>query len=220
MRLLLVSLLCLFPVIGWAALTVVTDQSSPGEIVPTDLGIGETKRFLGELTGSPIMYEVSSDQSFILTAQLRQPTNQLTEPLAAIVVRQNDRGGGVTEVGRISAEVSAWQRSPDAEVGLTFLDSPQLQETVEPGVYRIEVSTPENSGRYLLQLSTGESDEAGYVESLQAARVTQQFFGYGLFSMLQSRLIYQPLLLFIGLLIIFKSTRYWLARKATSHVSA
>jgi len=219
MRLLLVWVLFLFPVVSWAALAIVTDQSSPGEIVPTDMTVGETRKFLGELSGAPIMYEVNLDQASVLTAQLRQSANRVAESFAVIIVRQNDRGGGVTEVGRINIDLENWQTAADAETGLTFLESSVLEETVDPGIYRIEVSTPENSGRYLLQLSIGESREATYLESLQSARTTQQFFGYGVFSMLQSRLVYQPLLLFLGLLLVFKTTRFWLARKMKSNVS-
>lgn len=191
-RTLIIALL-LLPVVTLAQSVYLTEQSQPYEIVPVEAAVGAETSFLGELTGSPIMYELRADQPFTLTAAIRQLGNKQPQPLSLIVIRQNDRGGGVQEIGRMNADPSDWDRSRDGQVGLSFITSPAVASTVQAGTYRIEVSTPENSGKYELLIGD-QVFRQSYGQQLADVRLTQQFFGYNFLIMIGSSLVYVPLL--------------------------
>ena len=193
------------PIVALAMPVTVTEQSAPYELVPVESTPGVQSSFVGELTGSPIMYELIADEPFTFTAAVRQLSNKEQQPFSLIVIRQNDRGGGVQEVARMNVDPGEWTRARDGQVGLSFATSPAVSEPVEAGIYRVEVSTPENDGKYQLLLGDLEAD-LGYMEELRAARTTQAFFGYGFIMMLGSRLVYIPLLLGI---VLFGMYRVW-----------
>ncbi len=164
------------------------------------------------------MYEVKLDEDSKLVAQVWQPANRAAAKFALIAIRQNDRGGGVTEVARMNATPDSWIKQSDSQIGLTFLQSASINESVEAGTYRIEISTPENAGKFLLRIGDSEAEE-GYLESLSSVRTTQEFFGHGLFSMLRSSLVYQPLLFFLLMFVVYKSWQYRKVVKIKAHVS-
>jgi len=173
---------------------VVTEVAQPYDVVTIDEQAIKAQEYLGELSGFPIMYEVTSDEPFVLQAQVQQRYRAGAEPIAfsLIAIRQNERGGGVTEVARLSQSASDWQRLKDARLGFSLWTGSILSETVEPGTYRIEVSTPENLGKYLLSFGTADSDDS-YVTSLAGVTRTQQFFGLSFFTLLASSYVYYPL---------------------------
>lgn len=175
--------------------TLSTEQpSAPYEVVTVSGDPTQARTYLGALQGAPVMYEITAEQPFTLAATLEQPAWNRHEPApyALIIIRQNDRGGGVSEVARLySDEETQWQRVRDRAVGLTFYQA-TLSAPVGPGVYRIEVSTPENLGRYRLQLGT-ESDGVGYFARLGQIATTQDFFGYSPVKLLTSSYVYYPL---------------------------
>jgi hypothetical protein len=157
----------------------ITEVARPYEVVTIDEQAVRTQDYLGELDGFPIMYEITSDEPFTLQAKVQQRYISGAEPLAfsLIVIRQNERGGGVTEVARLYPESSDWQRIKDSQLGFSLWQGSALSAAVEPGTYRIEVSTPENRGKYLLSFGDEEVDD-GYFVSLAGVRLTQQFFDF------------------------------------------
>ncbi len=193
-----------------------TEVSLPYEIVPIDT-LPETKHvYLGKLDNFPIMYEVTVTEPVSLTAQLSQRYKGQPEPIgfSLMMVRQDDTGGGVTEVARLRTEVSDWTRKKDSAYGMSFWETEILSREVKPGTYRIEVSTPENIGRY--RLTFGEINEpVGYFATLAQVRATQKFFGYSFMRMLTSSYIYYPLGIFLLLIVIHRTWKY---RKTIAHV--
>ena len=200
--------LFLFPIGSEAFSPEVTEIVEPYDIVTVDYQPNEPIQYLGELEEYPVMYEVTSEESFTLSVQLSQ-IKRGDEPIdfSLIAIRKNDRGGGVSEVGRQQFDASAWTVEKDPQTGLTFWRSPIFANEVEPGTYRVEVSTPKNQGRYLVQFGSGE-DIDGYFQSLAGVRRTQQFFGYSIVNMLTSRLVYYPLGMLMLLFIIQCAWRY------------
>ena len=193
----------------------VTQTSVPYEVVSTKDNVRQNQEYLGELEGFPVMYELTSDEPFTLQAYVRQKYRPGTDPLplSLIAIRQNQRGGGVTEVARLSIEPTQWQRVKSSALGLTLLESPLLSAQVEPGTYRIEISTPENTGKYLLTFGTEDSDD-GYFAQLGGVWRTQQFFDYSFFRMLASSFVYYPLGI---LLLLFLIQRGWKYRTLVTH---
>lgn len=200
----------LLPVFAVAFSPIVSKVEQPYEIITVDFEPNASAYYLGELENYPVMYEVTSEESFVLSASLFQLKNN-DEPIdfSLIAVRKNDRGGGVSEVKRQRFDSSTWVVEKDSKTGLTFWKSEEFINEVEAGTYRIEISTTKNQGKYLLKFGPGEDDE-GYFSSLAGVRRTHQFFGYSVVTMFTSSLVYYPL----GILfVLFSIERTWRYRK-------
>lgn len=211
----------LFTIVGGSSAAafelVTTEVTRPYEIVTVDNNLGPQHIYLGELKDFPIMYEISTSEQFDLSTKVRQRYNGSGEPhdFSLIVIRQNDRGGGVTEVARLRPNTSDWAVVKDSVFGMTFWESETLTKTVDPGVYRIEISTPENIGRYMLTIGEG-GELPGYFSTIANIHTTQKFFGYSVLKLLTSSYVYYTLGIVFLLFIIQKTWRY---RKSIAHVA-
>jgi hypothetical protein len=195
------------PGFSYAYTVYETDTSRPYEIVPIESAPPIQHSYLGTLADYPIMYEISSEDPFTFLASVSQPANTTAQPITLLLIRRNDRGGGVAEVARMKVDPADWVRQSDAKLGMTFLMSPAISEPVEPGTYRIEVSSPDNIGQYLLTIGE-EPTEPGYFAELGAIRQTQAYFGIGIFSMLKSSYVYYPIGILLLLLALYKTWSY------------
>lgn len=184
-----------------------TDISQPYEIVPIEANPPIQHNYLGTLADYPIMYELVSEEPFTFTAQVSQLAGAEAAPLSLLLIRENDRGGGVTEVVRMTEDPANWNRVRDPKLGMTLLTSPLISEEVEPGSYRIEVSSPDNVGQYLLTVGR-EATEPGYFAELEGIRTTQAYFGLGIFSMLKSSYVYYPIGILLLVFAIYKTWSY------------
>lgn len=171
---------------------------------------------LGSLNQFPIMYELTVERAVEFDLVLRQSTRNSAEPVpfSLIVVKQQGDGKGVTEVGRMNPKSEDWTQVKDEDFGMYFRQSEPFKVVVEPGIYNIEVSTPENDGKYMLLLGTQELS-VSYFETLGNIRQVQKFFGRSIFSMLLVPQVYYP----IGIvLLLFAMHRTWKYRKMITHV--
>jgi len=200
----------ILPVSAVAFIASETDISQPYEIVPIEVTMPEQISFLGTLSDFPVMYEIRSEEPFTFTAQLAQPVNQVAQPFSMLLIRTNDRGGGVTEVARQVYVAQDWATRRDSLLGLSLHESPILSQDVGPGTYRLEVSSPDNQGQYMFTVGT-EQSSVWYFEQLGYIRQTQVHFGYGLFSLLKSSQVYYAIGIILLLLAIFQTGRF--ARK-------
>ena len=194
----------------------ITEVDRPYDLVVVNQGDDVGHAYLGELEDYPIMYEVDVDEPITFNAQVRQRHSQAVDPIpfSLIVIRQNDNGGGVTEVVRLNPSKDDWTTIKDSVFGMTFWESEKLSAEVEPGTYRIEISTPENQGRYMLMI--GDSDQSsGYFETLGNVRTTQKFFGLSFLKMLTSSYVYYPIGIFLVLFLIHRTWKY---RNSIAHV--
>lgn len=198
-------------IVSAAEAFTVTEHEFPAqyEVVVVE-GVPTTHQFLlGQLADYPEMYEVSHDAPFVLQAELRALPGATTTPaLGGIIVRVLDRG--VEEVVRLEPGEAAWEKRRDAASGLAYLAGPGFSGEVPAGVYRIEVSTPDNQGQYILSLGT-QPDEVGYLESLAAVGTLYDFYGAWTLGMIRSPLLYQPLLIILllgGLAVTYLRTRH------------
>lgn len=195
----------------------VTEVDKPYDVVPIVLDEESQKVVLGSLDNFPIMYEVEVDATTTLSLRLQQLYRGGVEPtsFALMVVRQNDEDGGVSEVARFYPESDDWIINKDSELGLTLLEGEIVSRKIGPGVYNVEVSTPENIGKFSLAFGK-EIETVGYLERLAQVRTTQSFFGYSVFKMLSSSFIYYPLGIIFILFIINRTRKY---KKIISNVS-
>jgi hypothetical protein len=195
---LVIGLLFLFaPVLAWAYNPTVNTTTIPYEVVTIDNQIESMAEYLGELKGDPQMYEFTIGAEANLKLRVIQLETNTPIPFSLIAVRQNNQNAGVVEVGRLRAKDTTWEKVKDNVLGLTFLKSGIFETKIGPGVYRVEVSTPDNFGSYMLTIGDGPISP-GYFNTLGDIRTIQKFFGKSIFAMLRSSYVYYP----IGILIL------------------
>lgn len=215
MRIVIIALLMCIGVEVQAFSTSIIAPSQPFEpvvISHPDHDFAHT--YLGTLVGHPDMLEFSLFSTTSLDVQLWQRPSE--EPLlfGFIIVKVNEGGRGVTEVARAHQQTVVWESAVIQSLGTALSVSNPIPVTLEPGQYRLEVSTPTNEGAYALRflpLSNGS-----YFASVASAYRTLQHFSFGPFVILRSPYIYYPLgsvLLLIGI------TLTWRYRTRFIHAS-
>lgn len=195
---------------------VVTEVEKPYDVVRIKEDVNMKQFWLGELANYPVMYEIIVTSTTSLQLALRQEAvSEEVLPLSLLVVRQDNRGRGVTEVTRFKPKAEEWLVISDDELGMDFLESTKILPEIGPGTYRIEVSTPTNQAKYLLIIGQ-QSSSNSYLEILANTRTTQRFFGYSAFSMLRSPFIHYPLGIIVLAVGMFFTWRY---RHKIKHVA-
>lgn len=193
-----------------------TEPSEPYALIPLVEDIEDRQVYGGVLRDFPVMYETVLTATSSLQLRLAQRYRRGVDPLAfgIMVVRVDEAEGGVSEITRLRPTPEQWSVRRDKVFGMIFLESGVVTQTLEPGTYRIEVSTPENLGSYLLTI--GEYDEQlGYFATLAIVRSVQKVFGYSVFTMLRSSYVYYPLGIILLLVALQRTWRY---RRLINHV--
>ena len=208
MRLLLACLL--FGVAVPAAAYELHHTEIPEDFRPMSITLSADEQdvFLGELNEAPILYEAEISEGRSLPLQLFQERVEGAEPipLSVLIVRQNGGNAGVSEVARFRADNANWSAKKDRATAITFLESDQYAVILEPGSYLIEVSTPENVGKYKLHI--GEDVRSlSYFSSLSNTYQVQQFFDRSVVNMLLSPYVYVPLSLVLVLTVAVKTRK-------------
>lgn len=171
------------------------------------------REYLGSLNTFPDMYELTTAVNMTLKLQLRQRDTKQAVPFGLIMVRQNEADGGVAEVVRVNEDLSKWQSYRSSVLGVALLQGAVIETELEPGTYRIEVSTPDNQGNYMLVVGE-EVESIGFFRALGHIYVTQQHFGYTPFRMLFSSYVFYPLGI---VLVLFGMYRTWVYREKIRH---
>lgn len=189
--------------------------AQPYDVVTITGNPEERQTVLGELDNAPEMYEIKSDTDFTLTAEIRAVPGSVAQPqFSGIIVRQKEVLG-VEEVARLKATDATWAPVRDSVTGLVYQSGPFWSEKVKAGTYHVEVSTPNNTGKYLLVIGDKDDEAAGYFDTIHAIGMVYDFYGYGAFHMLLSAYIYYPIgIVLVCLLLI--ATWYWSRHRPVS----
>lgn len=181
----------------------------PFDVVTIDSDIETKSEYLGRLTGYPQMYEFILASDATLTLELTQLPSEDPIPFSLIAVKENTNNGGVTEVGRLQAKDISWILVKDKVLGMQLLRSQVFSVDITSGIYRVEVSTPDNFGPYLL--TVGEKPfNPGYFKTLADVRTIQGFFELSSLSLFKSSYVSYPLGIIIMLVLFFVT---WKRRK-------
>jgi hypothetical protein len=164
----------------------------PYEVQVADSSIENRAEYLGELSGDPHMYEFAVGAKTNLVIRVSQLNSDTPIPLSVIAIKENNQNAGVSEVGRLKSGDITWNKERNSTIGLTFLNSQTLEAEISPGIYRVEVSTPDNLGSYMLTIGSIEANQ-GYFSTLADIRLIQKAFGKSILSMLGSSYVYYPL---------------------------
>lgn len=188
----------------------VTEIDNPYEVTIIDDDILVKQVFLGELNEAPLMYEFNLVATTTFTFQLSQLHQGIKEPIlfSSILVRQNDKGGGVSEIIRFNTATDSWKRYKDSQLGLILWITDEFNQMLGPGVYRFEISTPNNVGRFRLMIGDEFGMERGYLERLKQIFITQRFFGLSVINLLKSSYIYYPVTIGFILFVFYKINHF------------
>lgn len=190
---------------AWAYNPIINVVTLPYEVSVINSDLNLQSEYLGELTGDPHMYEFAIGTSTKLTLALAQEKGKEPSALSLIVVQQNEDKGGVSEIGRLASDI-IWQDREDKILGLSFSQSQDFVADLRPGVYRVEVSTPDNFGKYALIVGEDVVVE-DYFKTLSQIYTFQKFFGGSIFSMLKSSYVHYPLGIILLLIIFYLTWR-------------
>jgi len=200
---LILIILLLFPYSIFAFNPILNSVITPYEPMVVSGRIEEEAQYLGHLIGDPQMYEFTIGVESLLSVRVAQKDTESPLLLSIITVKENTNNAGVTEIGRLSAGMSELVSRKDTVLGMTFLESQFFTATLTPGTYRVEVSTPDNLGKYLLSIGTKSAD-VNYFTTLSNIRTVQKFFDYSIFALLSSSYIKYPLgIIILSILIYF-----------------
>jgi hypothetical protein len=163
----------------------------PYDILPIEGEATAQKLIIGELRDYPQMIEIVSDKEFMLTVGLRAVPGEVVPQFTGIVVRVL-QPRGVEEVTRLKPSTTTWSEAVDPVSKLPYQIGPVYEGVVPAGTYRIEVSTPENAGKYILVLG-GQDVQVGYGATWRAVATMYEFYDASKFGMLRTPLVYYPL---------------------------
>jgi len=210
MRVLLFTL-CVF------ALPVVADAHRPVVMQPeTVADVYEvsdpeiSRAFYGELDDFPHTFQIRATSSFRLYVQVLEPDREDAQnDHAGIIIRERDDGRGVEEVARLRPSEASWESFYEFFGGDSYLEGPEFNQEVGPGVYRVEVSTPVNDGKYVLAIGKIEDfSGVGYFETLKGIYGAKQMMGRSPLTMLYSPFVFVPLLVLIITLFVYRRYKH------------
>jgi hypothetical protein len=159
-----------------------------------------SQAFYGDLDGFPHTYEIRAEEPFTLSMQILQPDLESSlNNISGIIIKEGAKRGRVIEVARLSAKNARWESDFSAYTGDSYRQGPALTKELDPGVYRIEVNTPDNLEKYVLLLGTREDRTIGYFELLGRLVEVKRFFEKPAISVIQSSFVYAPLFFVFGL---------------------
>jgi hypothetical protein len=192
MRFLLFLVLFFSPAVTLAFNPFLNQTSIPYEVMTIDARVNERAEYLGDLNGYPQMYEFTLGKEEELTLSLVQKDTENPLKFSLIVVRENNHNAGVTEIGRLGYNEVIWNKRKDGSLALTLLEGQGFIRTIGAGVYRVEVSTPDNFGKYMLVVGK-DAVGTGYFKLLGDIVTIQSFFGLPFVAILLSSMVYYPL---------------------------
>jgi hypothetical protein len=177
---------------------------APYEVIPIESDFRAQQWYLGTLQQFPVMYEFFISEPTVVPISLRVPAGvdvQVMRP-TLLVVRDVD-GRGVEEVARLLFDEDMWVEERDRRSRLSYRRAPDLTLDLMAGTYRIEVSTPNNDGAYMLVMGVNSGAPA-WGQSVVAVRALYDFYGTPTVLMVRSPVVYYPLgsgivLILIGL---------------------
>jgi hypothetical protein len=161
--------------------------------------------YFGRLDDYPHTFEFEVYEAMPFKASVFVPDWEVQKNDISIIIIKEERRG-VSEVGRTRINEQSWEAITDYKFVETFRNGGSLEGNLEPGVYRLEVSSPNNEGKYRMVWGTKKVDR-NYFDDVRALFEVKQFLNTSQSSAFLSPLIYIPVLLCIGLAFYFVRRR-------------
>jgi hypothetical protein len=206
-------MLFLLPLGTYAAGVLPHEVAVPYEIVPIETIVGQ-QFLVGTLEEFPEMFEFSIDTPTTLDLAVRYPliaggddADTVTPAIGVIIVAVGERG--VAEMGRIEATAANWEKVSDPLTRLPYLAGGSFSKELLPGTYRIEVSTPDNRGAYMVALGTGEA--LSFSEKFSLTKQLYAFYGVSAIGMIRTSIVLYPLGSIV--LVVLIAGTWWVQRR-------
>lgn len=210
MKSIVIILAFLFALPAAAFSPVVSEPSIPYEAMMIEnVDPYKERILLGDLEQFPDMYELVFDKAVDFKIQLKQRNVGTLSPFSLLMVKVND-DGSVSEVFRHQTPIEKWSYVNDMMLGFNLREDEPLMKNIEPGTYRIEVSTPVNEGAYMLILGD-ETVKVNFFSTLGGIFETQQHFGFTWLRFLLSSYVHYPL----GIMVVLVGILFTWRKRAT-----
>jgi hypothetical protein len=184
------------PALVHAHVPVLVEQTSLHDVYVID-DPTLSQAFYGTQNGFPHTYEIRTKEPFLLRAEVLIPDiDHATENVTGIIIKETGRQGRVEEVARMLATDATWESFYEFWGGDSYRRGGVFEREVPAGVYRIEVSTPDNESPYVLVVGTREEwGDLGYFDIVGRIADVKVFFGKSKLRVIESPLVYIPLLI-------------------------
>jgi hypothetical protein len=184
------------------------EPESASMVVPLTYREGYTM-FYGTLNGFPHTFEIRVQEDMPFHAELLIPDiDSSEETITGIIIKETGRQGRVAEVARLLPKDASWESEYDWRSAQSYRQGSVYDGVLTPGVYRIEVSTPDNDAQYVLMLgNTHTLFESGYFDRISALLEMKEFFGFTRLSILFTPYVGVPLLSILALLFVYRVRR-------------
>lgn len=203
-RVILSIALLYIPFVSYAHVPLIVEQTSLhdiGAIVDPEL----SQAFYGAMNGFPHTYEIRTTEPIHLFVEVLVPDISTSKnTVSGIIIKETGQGGRVKEVARLPAKTATWESFYEPFGGDSYRRGSSFEADVEPGVYRIEVSTPDNDTKYVLVIGKREdSGGVGYFEMVGRVADVKAFFDKSRMRVIESMYVYVPLLIVLTLLAVY-----------------
>ena len=199
MRLLAVVLSVCIPLIAFGYTSVIAKPTNQNTVLQI-ADIGSSQEFFGKLANFPHTYEFTVQTPVSLYAEVSVVDTQKQINDASLIVVKEEKHG-VSEIGRTNAKSELWKTYKDAMLAEAFRAGGHINAQLEKGTYRLEVSSPNNDAVYRLVLGTSKI-KRGYFDNLRVLFEVRSFLGASPFTIVQSPLIYWPIVTILLLVVI------------------
>jgi hypothetical protein len=172
-----------------------------------------SQAFYAALEGSPHLYQIVADQEFQLYLNLLVPDLPRIDKDITATVSRVDAQGREALLFALTGENHHWEKYFEPFAGDRYFKGPERTETVPAGLYRIQVSSADNRGRYVLAVGKEEKFTAAETAAMIAAlpALKRDFFEKSPLTAFFN-LVGLFMLLSLLLLIAVAAGLYWLIR--------
>lgn len=137
-----------------------------------------SQAFYATLDGTPDQYIIKAAGEFELYLNLLVPDQPQAGKDFCAAVFQATPGGNFHLLFVLDGAAHPWSKFYEPFAGDRYLKGPEHSETVPAGSYRIQVSSPDNRGKYVLAVGRKEKfTAADYVAMIAVLPELKKFFG-------------------------------------------
>lgn len=151
--------------IDLAHLPRIIEQEQTVEVINPEI----SQAFYGRLQGTPVQYEIHSDVDFLLYANMLVPDLPDVRTDLSATGTRIEKDGTVKIIFVLDGKDHAWESFYEPFAGDRYLKGPEFEKKAEPGTYRIEISNPGNSGKYVL--AVGKTESFTFAETIHTGKV-------------------------------------------------
>jgi len=168
--------------------------------------------YYGDLLGFPHTYYFSvSNETHIHVEILAPVIESIKTDLNAIIVKKQI-DGSVAEVARMKAPTGTREEWHDLVGNDTYLRGPSYSGELTAGDYLLEINSPTNEGKYVLNIGTQEqSFFKRIINEVTRIYPVKRFFEKSVWAVFESPLFYIP-----SLLLLLFGVVYYVKRRRTA----